>query len=341
MRQRCAQIPGFTLIELIVVIAIIALLASLLLPAIQQVRESGRRTQCLNNLHQLGLALHNYEVVHRMFPPGFVSRGPDVYATANTMLLPHLEQGSLSNLYNHSVPWHSQSPHVAKTVIPVFICPSNAGREVGGTLIFQVHFPNIPVQHEFAITTYLYSKGPSDAWCIHPGAVMEDGMFNSVFRNRATSLAAITDGASNTLAMGEGATGGKWELCRGVACKKPTLLLNTGDPTPAEQAWILGIVNTTAFANSGLVGTSIFGTTMEPLNKSPVTDTAVDVPTVFDCRSSTSGGGHSTSNFRSNHPGGGNFLLGDCHVRLLSEGIDMATYRGLSTIAGSEVTGRY
>ena len=106
---------GFTLIELLVVIAIIAILIALLLPAVQQAREAARRTQCKNNLKQLGIALHNYHDVHRVFPPSRLNvgfHGGPVYATPRparyknatgwTMLLPFIEQGNLYQQYDHN-----------------------------------------------------------------------------------------------------------------------------------------------------------------------------------------------------------------------------------------------
>ena len=81
----------------------------------------------------------------------------------------------------------------------------------------------------------------------------------------------------------------------------------------------------------------IFGTTLEPLNKSPVTDTVLDVAAVFDCRSSVDGGSHRTSNFRSSHAGGAHFLYADGGVRFVAESIAMPVYRAASTIAGAEL----
>ena len=100
MKPFCKQSRGFTLIELLVVIAIIAILIALLLPAVQQAREAARRTQCKNNMKQLGLALHNYHDVHTAFPSGWIAVDNRVQSAHDglngagwgTMILPYVEQ---------------------------------------------------------------------------------------------------------------------------------------------------------------------------------------------------------------------------------------------------------
>ncbi len=116
MRRRASSISsgslrtGFTLIELLVVIAIIAILIALLLPAVQQAREAARRTQCKNQLKQIGLAIHNYESTHASFPPGQIRMGfatqPRVRGWSMfVQLLPYFEQGPLYNKWNFADPW--------------------------------------------------------------------------------------------------------------------------------------------------------------------------------------------------------------------------------------------
>ena len=126
---------GFTLIELLVVIAIIAVLIALLLPAVQQAREAARRTQCKNNLHQLGLALHNYASSYASaLPIGSMNdmswnNGAPNGVLKNSQgwaapLLPYMDQGNVANAYNFNIPWYTQTS-IISTVIPAFLCPSS------------------------------------------------------------------------------------------------------------------------------------------------------------------------------------------------------------------------
>ena len=136
---------GFTLIELLVVIAIIAILIALLLPAVQQAREAARRTQCKNNLKQIGLALYNYESTHRIFPPSCITNpyatgaidgisfpddqmvGPSGFGWG-ALILPQLEQLPLYNQFNFSTAcWSISNKVAAATPVSVFLCPSRSG----------------------------------------------------------------------------------------------------------------------------------------------------------------------------------------------------------------------
>jgi len=212
---------GFTLIELLVVIAIIAILIALLLPAVQQAREAARRTQCKNNLKQLGLAMHNYHDTHNKFPmqSGLAVAGQQnweagIHRKGSTLvqLLPFIEQAPLYGRidFNGDVDaWFSNAANGVRALnIPAYLCPSDT----------------ITVNTNLAHTNYLVSMGhqrmsDNGGWCanrypgntlgtgadIGHGTTLDMGRISGVFARSAASarMRDITDGLSNTILMGE------------------------------------------------------------------------------------------------------------------------------------------
>ncbi|MFP6762331.1 MAG: DUF1559 domain-containing protein [Planctomycetaceae bacterium] len=177
---------AFTLIELLVVIAIISLLVALLLPAVQQARESARRTQCRNRLKQWGLAIHNYHDVHRSFPMG---KERQRHWTFRSMLLPFFDQTTLYRTINfehqpHCFDFAATSGSQTPTRLPVaiYFCPSDPNSQQTFNGFLGEHMPG----------DYVGSSGSENG--------RTDGVFYS---NSHIRFASLVDGASNTIAMGE------------------------------------------------------------------------------------------------------------------------------------------
>ena len=137
MNSRPDNSQGFTLVELLVVIAIIAMLVTLLLPAVQSAREAARRTQCLNKLKQIGLAVNIYETSKQEYPPGGVTTelccSNPHFMTWTIAILPFLEQQQLFDMYDDSLPnEHPKNWAVRFQHVPDFVCPSEPGNRIPG-----------------------------------------------------------------------------------------------------------------------------------------------------------------------------------------------------------------
>jgi prepilin-type N-terminal cleavage/methylation domain-containing protein len=186
--------PAFTLIELLVVIAIIAILIALLLPAVQQAREAARRTQCKNNMAQIGIALHNYEMAYEVLPPGSVDPASPImnqpagyHVSWMVQLLPYLEQGNVYRHFDFSVgAYDAANAGVRAQDLSVYRCPSSP---YNATHI-------APDNKEAALSAY--------AGCHHGSeAPIADDNNGVLFLNSSIAYEDVTDGSSNTIFVGE------------------------------------------------------------------------------------------------------------------------------------------
>ena len=202
---------AFTLVELLVVVAIIGILISMLLPAVQAVREAARRTACLNNLKQIGLAVHNFESANRRIP---AARAADGFMTWPTYLMPFMEQDNYVQQLEPTARYHAQNPESVRLPIEVMICPSR-NRENGSISINESSGEPVGSVGDYAGNAGTTRFLVDDVWARFSDPV--DGVFNSGFaqdnqiadgrlvtgpQGRYT-FASVTDGLSNTIFIGE------------------------------------------------------------------------------------------------------------------------------------------
>ena len=319
---------AFTLVELLVVIAIIGILIAMLLPAVQAAREAARRIQCTNNLKQIGLGLLNFESSRGYFPPGRQGCDPqcngvypycdsgnehmgDIGVTPLVNILPQIEmQGLYDQLHVDSLPvwafWNAVpsstwcTPEVAMGLEqrpPAYACPSDTVEP----LIPDEENPwdDSPWSVNARIATASYAAVEGTLSPPNVSNTYKYANTGMFFYGRRISVSDVKDGLSKTFFYGETVDG--------------HLAPDWNPWTYAAPHWSLR-------------------STANPLN------TPADLYLGSSSYSlSGYGRGYTNANFASHHPGGGNFVFADGHVKFISDTIDLATYQALSTREGGEI----
>ena len=316
---------GFTLVELLVVIAIIAALIALLLPAVQSAREAARRTQCLNNLRQIGLALHGFHGARQYLPPAFATASAPGNVNWRSLttttpgyfepgwsffvyILPYMEQGTLHAQLDLAMPILHSRNDVARTeaaLMPLSVCPSDTSPR----LIDVLDYGASSTATTLSGAGTVIARAPVSSYAGVLGTTdhEENGRFDGVFfRNSRVRIAQITDGTSKTVCIGE-------RMSR-----------------MAEATWMGSITGSEVVHAEGWwqrLGYSHRSQNYRPANCQTTCHIRSSAPNLAT---------NSPSGFFSPHTSGCNFLNVDASVRLIADDVDLTTFRALATRAGGE-----
>ena len=341
---RLNKSKAFTLIELLVVIAIIAILIGLLLPAVQKVREASSRAQCSNNLKQLGLAMHSYHDVFRIFPRNYTRVGTNAWEafSVNYLLLPYLEQNGLFQKMllpadpnvGDSAAW-SNNWTAANTTLKVFICPSSE-----------------PAPNRSAVSW----GGPGCNYGWSTGSSVETNWagtrFNGMISYQSdTKMGDVSDGLSNTilaseLLSGSGSNSGAGVFPRDIFYTNDGLfnaVVNKSFPTQTELDTIGTAAKTAPSGVRGNTGANWawYAATHSTLNTAATPNWQFPSAGGNCCP----GGAHDWGNGivppRSRHASGVNSLFGDGSLRYINDSITLITFQRLGNRSDGQVLGQY
>ncbi|QDS99102.1 hypothetical protein HG15A2_23920 [Adhaeretor mobilis] len=309
---------GFTLVELLVVIAIIGVLVGLLLPAVQAAREAARRSQCQNNLKQIGLGLLNYESSIGTFPAG----GDSETSLAWTVFItPYFEQSVLHDGFDYGTGSYTSSGknELASNRLDVLLCPSQpvvtsilsqlnlggtSAEMVNGADPFTTHYLGVmgPKGNNDYMSDWILYEVEGNAWSSHGGLAVQ-GVLG---KDRSVEISQITDGTSNTFAVGE----------------------LSWDEWTRYRSWMRGSTLGSGASKGFYMGSAknLFTVINEPAEQDDAGNWIVS-------------GGFNDAGFGSEHPGGTHFAICDGSARFVGENTELAVLKALASMNGSEIVG--
>lgn len=302
---------GFTVIELLVSTAVISVLVSLLVPAVQTAREAARQTQCRNNLRQLGLALHNFESTHQVFPAsGWTKAGrtnpAGKYVSWRASILPFVEESTAFETYRFDQDWwHPDNVDVGTMPVSLFLCPSTPTHPGISQANAKSPRPAMSFEHPIARTDYEAIMGVRQA--IDSARYQNKQLTRSVMhRNSNVRFADITDGSSNTIVLSECAA-------------RPFVYRRRNRASDSQNDQGFGWIDSeSAFSLDGSSADGRVQGLGPELSPVPLNATNENEPYSF-------------------HQNGAMFVFADGHTAFLSESIDLRILAAMVTKAGGEV----
>jgi prepilin-type N-terminal cleavage/methylation domain-containing protein/prepilin-type processing-associated H-X9-DG protein len=340
------KLRGFTLIELLVVVAVVALLIALLLPAVQAAREAARRIQCVNNLNELGLALHNYEATNGVLPPQqvlqFSASGVVIWKSSwgvTSRIMPYLDQGPLFDSINYTLKASAaENSTVAALSLSALICPGEVRPQPFSTTAAA------GVTSVYGVSNFGWCEGD---WYVFGGrgAVPNRSAFGP---NMSRSIASFTDGMSNSILGAEVKTYTQaYHDCGNVPSPGPASPTIVPDPATilasiaaAPSSGCRLAAGTPGGGHTHWVNGNTFydgmTTALPPNTVAPARPTGLDTDLTSEDEDD-GGPTYSAITARSYHPGGVNTLFGDGSVRFVKNTLALRVWRALGTIAGGEV----
>jgi prepilin-type N-terminal cleavage/methylation domain-containing protein/prepilin-type processing-associated H-X9-DG protein len=320
---------AFTLIELLVVIAIIAVLISLLLPAVQSAREAARRAQCVNNLKQIGLAMHNYHDVNNALPLGRTLQvGTYRPFSQQARILQFMEQSNIFNTLNFSLSSYDPANATgAAASVSSFLCPTDTPTQIpSGQILPGFGFGAVNYRANEGTSVAMW-YGADDTSNVNNGKVLEpNGLFYS---SQLIKLSSVSDGTSNTAAFSEHVIG---DFSNSISTELSDTYRPGTYPANSDEAYSLCLatnindLSLQGYSNVGAPWTYGYHSTTNYWHSGPPNSRSCMYP---PSRIAT------TANSR--HPGGVNVTLADGSVRFIKSTVNIQTWRALGTRNGGEI----